>query len=539
MALAPRVVLVVMLLGVPLWLVACTGAPTLPTQALAPAAQVAQPPTPTQNAPQPTPAPATQLDLAGQWAGQTEWPGLTFGITFVVAEGSAEVSDLKVTFTCPGSQEPAGNLTMPPSQIQDNAFAAFGTQAEFVSSSEAKGTFDNAMRIECGQAMVPMSGEWVATKTGMPPHATPVPHTVTPVPQSATPASPSLSAGSAGTFRIGEAELQVASVELEPASQGSAAVADLAEYNVLAVRASVLSGEPVAVLGAPVAVSDEAGNTQSSGYGHSAEDTVIWLFPVRPDARQFRLLFPNGLLDLPPPDVTLPAEPTATPQPSPTATPQPSPTTPPDATVQLDRLNLRDGPGEEFPSLQLLQQGDHLTVLGKYGDCAWLNVIAPDGHSGWVSGESRYVTLVVPCDAIRLASYRPLTGEVQRRVFGYRAMGWLEIENGTDFDGLVILVDANTFPAIAAYIRAGETHRITSVPDGVYSIYFAKGEGWDSQRLRFSTNETLRRFADTVTFTSTATTYRTWNITLHGVPGGKGATEVVPEDSFPALRGRW
>jgi len=343
--------------------------------------------------------------------------------------------------------------------------------------------------------------------------------------------SPSDSAGRSGAFRIGEAELRVASVELEAASQESAAVAGLAEYSVLAVQASVLSGEPEAALGASVAVSDEAGNTQSSGFGYAAEDRVIWLFPVQPGARQFGLRLPDGsTFNLPQPHVTLAA--TA----EPTATPQPSPTTPPDVTVKLDRLNLRDGPGTEYPSLQVLQQGDSLTILGKYGDCAWLHVIAPGGRRGWVSGESRYVTLAIPCDAIRLASYRPMTGEVERRFIGFREMGWLQIENGTDSDALVILADANVLPAIAAYIRAGESYKMTAIPDGVYSIFYAKGEGWDSQHLRFKTNESLRRFVDTITFTTTITTYSTWSVTLYGVPGGTAATKGVPEDSFPVLR---
>jgi len=662
MALAPRFLLVVSLLGVLLGSAACTPAPVLPAQAPTPLPQVAQPPTPVQIAPQPALAPPTQSDLTGDWVGKAEWSGLTFGITFTVAEGSDEVSDLQVTFTCPGSLKPDGNFTMPPSKIQDHAFTAFGTLGQFVSSSEAQGTFDNSMRIECGQAMVAMSGEWVATKaaapslaspaptlasepaaadeyqavdplelsfqllgvetqgvvgadgkietvagqvdqllcggqaielvsnrfdgnflqttlygkikimfspsllasdfsvwltpqqkdaigkvcrptvegqvataappvaTPVPPAVTPVPSTSTPVPQVATQVSLGDSTGSAGAFSIGEASLRVASVELEPASQRSAAAGGLTEYNVLAVRASVLSGEPEAALGASVAVSDEAGNTQSSGFGYAAEDMVIWLFPVQRDGRQFRLHLPDGsTFDLPRPHVTLP--PTA----EPTATPPPSPTTPPDVTVKLDGLNLRDGPGTEFPSLQVLQQGDSLSILGKYGDCAWLNVIAPGGRGGWVSGESQYVTLTVPCDAIRQASYRPLTGQVKRLTYGYLARGWLQIENGTDADGLVILTDANRLPAIAAYIRAGETYKMKDIPDGVYSIYYAKGEGWDSQRLRFKTNETLRRFVDTITFTTTATTYQSWSVTLYGVPGGTAASEGVPEESFPML----
>jgi hypothetical protein len=524
--------------------------------------------------------------------------------------------------------------------------------------------------------------------------------------------SPTPATAVSASFRIGDAELQVASVELDSSSQGSVPAGHPPGYNVLAVEVKVLSGQPGPVAGASVSVSDEAGNRQSSGFNFAREGTLVWLFPVPAGARKFRLHLPDGsAFDLPQPHLvpTVTAEPTPGPQPTGTSAAQietlqqarglvyadadvvathadgtqmgygppgtlpkgfpgdvpvypgdipslnwvtvksadagtvtfnvnlstttdrktvldwyrsrlasrgwklgamsgalndpsndrvvidatnatrvlkvtisqvtgpppktsislntwplrapattatvqpaaasaarppaaasvpPSPTAPPvpDATVKLDRLNLRDGPGTEYPSLQVLQQGDSLTVLGKYGDCAWLNVIAPGGHSGWVSGESRYVTLAIPCDAIRLASYRPVTGQVERRVIGFRAMGWLQIENGTDSDGLVILADANALPAIAAYIRAGESYKMTEIPDGVYSIFYAKGEGWDSQHLRFKTNESLRRFVDTITFKTTTTTYSSWSVTLYGVPGGTAAIEGVPEESFPVLR---
>ena len=111
-----------------------------------------------------SPSAPTSLQLVGGWEGRAEWPGLTFRMGFSITEGSNEVRDLKVTFTCPGSAAPDGSLSFPPPKIEQNAFSAFGTKGKFVSSTKAEGTFDAGASMQCGQEMVSMSGEWVATK---------------------------------------------------------------------------------------------------------------------------------------------------------------------------------------------------------------------------------------------------------------------------------------------------------------------------------------------------------------------------------------
>jgi hypothetical protein len=82
-------------------------------------------------------------------------------------------------------------------------------------------------------------------------------------------------------------------------------------------------------------------------------------------------------------------------------TPTPSPTPPPIlATVITDRLNLRSGPSTDVPRLTVVTSGMQLTVLGQIEDCAWLQVVAPDGQSGWVSGDPQFTELAADCAAI-------------------------------------------------------------------------------------------------------------------------------------------
>jgi hypothetical protein len=112
----------------------------------------------------PTSSSTSNLSLAGNWEGKAEWPGLSFSISFSIAEGSDEVADLKTTLTCPGSAIPDGNFSFPPAKIINDTFSAFGTEGKFVSSTDAEGSFDAGLRITCGEETVPTAGAWTATK---------------------------------------------------------------------------------------------------------------------------------------------------------------------------------------------------------------------------------------------------------------------------------------------------------------------------------------------------------------------------------------
>ena len=85
--------------------------------------------------------------------------------------------------------------------------------------------------------------------------------------------------------------------------------------------------------------------------------------------------------------------------PTPTATPEPAPQ-PAFATVQVDRLNVRSGPGMDFPRIATGLRGEDLTVLDQADDCAWLQVQTPAGDEGWVAGDSQFVLLDVDCSEV-------------------------------------------------------------------------------------------------------------------------------------------
>ena len=55
-----------------------------------------------------------------------------------------------------------------------------------------------------------------------------------------------------------------------------------------------------------------------------------------------------------------------------------------DAIVASEELNLRLGPGYEYPVLEVLVRGDELTVIGTNADDSWIEVQTRTGESGWV-----------------------------------------------------------------------------------------------------------------------------------------------------------
>ena len=206
---------------------------------------------------------------------------------------------------------------------------------------------------------------------------------------------------------------------------------------------------------------------------------------------------------------------------------------------------MRTGPGQNYPVAAKLAQGDKMYPTAQVNNCEWLQVgVGSMGYDlYWVAGGSQYVTLNVACStlfeqdsipptptAAPIAPRRPATGLLSRS--GAGGSGVLRIKNGTDTDGVVILVTLGGTPVQAAYIRTSDTYEMSGIADGGYRLYFTKGEAWDANAKQFTENVTRQRFADTLTFGGTTAGYE---VTLYGVSGGNAATEGVSEGGFPGM----
>lgn len=62
-------------------------------------------------------------------------------------------------------------------------------------------------------------------------------------------------------------------------------------------------------------------------------------------------------------------------------------------TVVAPALNVRSGPGVAFEPLDVLLQGDQVTVVSYNAAADWWQVQLPNGTTGWVSGGAEYVSV--------------------------------------------------------------------------------------------------------------------------------------------------
>ena len=265
------------------------------------------------------------------------------------------------------------------------------------------------------------------------------------------------------------------------------------------------------------------------------------------------------------PTVTSTPKPTDTPTATPTARPKdlpatstPVPTNTPTQTPKpkvdsaTANVNLRAGPGTSYLVVGGLEKGDAVQIVGKTGDGQWYRVKLTSGAVAWVASgyiqvetDSGAIPVVAPADipptpspeptlpptATPLPPFRPPTGMLEDHSPGGR--GKLLIKNGTDADALVILAGLDDKAAKSAYIRNAESFDMTGIQDGTYRLYYSKGEAFNKETNRFTKNATYQRLDATIGFTTSATQYTAWEVTLYGVVGGNVGSEQVDPSKFP------
>ncbi|MCB0132694.1 MAG: FG-GAP repeat protein, partial [Caldilineaceae bacterium] len=76
--------------------------------------------------------------------------------------------------------------------------------------------------------------------------------------------------------------------------------------------------------------------------------------------------------------------------------------------VLVDRLNVRSGPGVEFPVVAQADTGARFAVEGQADECRWLLVRDVDGNRGWLSADAQFVRLETPCAELEPIERRAL-----------------------------------------------------------------------------------------------------------------------------------
>ena len=103
----------------------------------------------------------------------------------------------------------------------------------------------------------------------------------------------------------------------------------------------------------------------------------------------------------PEPPTPTPPPPTPTPEP-----PTPTPLPPPQVSVTARTVNLRSGPGTNYPRVGQAHQGQTFDVIAKNEDGSWLQ-IDNEGKTVWVINDARWTAVAGDVGALQVAANIP------------------------------------------------------------------------------------------------------------------------------------
>ena len=86
--------------------------------------------------------------------------------------------------------------------------------------------------------------------------------------------------------------------------------------------------------------------------------------------------------------------PTRTPTPTDTHTPTFTPTPATPVMQARQDLAVRTGPGPNFPEIDSVNQGQNVEIVGRSEDNRWLQILLPNGSTGWVLSSSTLNTII-------------------------------------------------------------------------------------------------------------------------------------------------
>jgi uncharacterized protein YgiM (DUF1202 family) len=110
-------------------------------------------------------------------------------------------------------------------------------------------------------------------------------------------------------------------------------------------------------------------------------DIALWVF-----CGLALLVLLTGCMEMPSQPVTVTPVPsmTRTAQPSPSLTASPLPSCKVSTGIDTGRLNIRTGAGVSYAVLQVLHEGDVLTIEGGQAG-NWIKVVTRDSLTGWIN----------------------------------------------------------------------------------------------------------------------------------------------------------
>jgi hypothetical protein len=189
-----------------------------------------------------------------------------------------------------------------------------------------------------------------------------------------------------------------------------------------------------------------------------------------------------------PPTLTPVSEATSTSNPTPTATSTATPTSVIPQVVASVTVNIRSGPGPNYPVVGSLSPGISLRVTGQNEQGTWWQVQQVDGPIGWVAAS---VVEARDVDGIPIAQAPPppeptptpvseATPTPTRPKYQFEPTGWYDDTNYglTRFLGNITDVNGNPVNGVTVEAKCG-TYRVISNPSGPVPAFDSHDSAYD------------------------------------------------------------
>ena len=116
-------------------------------------------------------------------------------------------------------------------------------------------------------------------------------------------------------------------------------------------------------------------------------------------------------------------------------------------------------------------------------------------------------------------------------------IGELSVDNGTEFDAVVKLVDARTMRTERMmFVRSGSRASLGRIYAGTYLVRFTTGYNWQATSQTFERHARYLQFGETFDFEEIPQTdrvlYSSYEVTLHPLRGGNIETTPLTEEEF-------
>ncbi|HEX6387457.1 MAG TPA: SH3 domain-containing protein [Anaerolineae bacterium] len=149
----------------------------------------------------------------------------------------------------------------------------------------------------------------------------------------------------------------------------------------------------------------------------------------------------------------------------------------PTATVVTGTLNVRSGPGINFPVVAKIYQGNVVALIGRNSNSAWVRVRLAPGQEGWVNAAPQYIQPSVAISSLPVVDGAPAPAPAPTTPPGFIPSAAITVPAANIYAG-----PGTNFTVIATSLQGHIVHMLARTPDALWvRVRIFSGQiGWVS-----------------------------------------------------------